>query len=141
MAVWMLIPEQMGDDETAVKPRFGVFGTAVGAFFLAEMGDKTQVATMMLAAQYQAYFPVITGTTLGMMPANAPVVWLGNRMTRLLPMRAVHRVSGRYSSDSATCWPRCRFTGISSSSPSTNITEVLAMAIRWLPCVSQVSAP
>ena len=78
---------------TIAKPRFGVFGTTVLAFFLAEMGDKTQVATVMLAAQYQAYYAVIAGTTLGMMLANAPVVWLGERMTRLLPMRAVHAVS------------------------------------------------
>lgn len=88
MAVWMLIPDKMDDNETGAAPRFGVFGTTVIAFFLAEMGDKTQVATVMLAAQYHAYFSVIAGTTLGMMLANAPVVWLGERMTRLLPLRA-----------------------------------------------------
>ena len=88
MAIWMLIPDKMDDDDTPAKPRYGVFGTTVVAFFLAEMGDKTQVATVMLAAQYQAYYAVIAGTTLGMMLANAPVVWLGERMTRLLPMRA-----------------------------------------------------
>lgn len=93
MAVWMLIPDKMDDDETPNKPRFGVFGTTVVAFFLAEMGDKTQVATVMLAAQYQAYYWVIAGTTLGMMLANAPVVWLGERMTRLVPLRVVHIVS------------------------------------------------
>ena len=93
MAVWMLIPDKLDDDETPSAPRFGVFGTTVIAFFLAEMGDKTQVATVMLAAQYHAYFWVIAGTTLGMMLANAPVVWLGERMTRLLPLRAVHVVS------------------------------------------------
>jgi putative Ca2+/H+ antiporter (TMEM165/GDT1 family) len=70
-----------------------VFGTTVVAFFLAEMGDKTQIATVMLAAQYNAYFAVVAGTTLGMMLANAPVVWLGERMTRLVPMRVVHIVS------------------------------------------------
>ena len=74
MAVWMLIPDKMDDDETGAAPRFGVFGTTVITFFLAEMGDKTQVATVMLAAQYHAYFSVIAGTTLGMMLANAPVV-------------------------------------------------------------------
>jgi len=94
MAVWMLIPDKMDDDEeTGTAPRFGVFGTTVITFFLAEMGDKTQVATVMLAAQYHAYFSVIAGTTLGMMLADAPVVWLGERVTRLLPLRAVHVMS------------------------------------------------
>lgn len=93
MAIWMLIPDKMDDDDTPTQPRFGVFGTTVVAFFLAEMGDKTQVATVMLAAQYSAYYWVIAGTTLGMMLANAPVVWLGERMTRLVPLRVVHIVS------------------------------------------------
>lgn len=93
MAAWMLIPDKMDDEEAVAKPRFGVFGTTLVAFFLAEMGDKTQVATVMLAAQYQAYYAVIAGTTVGMMLANAPVVWLGERMTRLIPMRVVHSVS------------------------------------------------
>jgi putative Ca2+/H+ antiporter (TMEM165/GDT1 family) len=93
MAIWMLIPDQMDDDDSAAESRFGVFGTTLVAFFLAEMGDKTQVATVMLVAQYQAYYAVIAGTTLGMMLANTPVVWLGERMTRLLPMRAVHGAS------------------------------------------------
>ena len=94
MAVWMLIPDKMDDDDTGAAPRFGVFGTTVIAFFLAEMGDKTQIATVMLAAQYSAYFFwVVAGTTFGMMLANAPVVWLGERMTRLVPLRIVHIVS------------------------------------------------
>ena len=93
MAVWMLIPDKLDDDETGGTPRFGVFGTTVVAFFLAEMGDKTQIATVMLAAQYSAYFWVVAGTTLGMMLANAPVVWLGERITRRVPIRAVHVVS------------------------------------------------
>ncbi len=93
MAVWMLIPDQLDEDEATTTPRLGVFGTTLAAFFLAEMGDKTQIATVMLAAQYSAYAWVVAGTTLGMMLANAPVVWLGERMTRLLPIRAVHRVS------------------------------------------------
>ena len=63
------------------------------AFFLAEMGDKTQIATVMLAAQYNAYLWVVAGTTLGMMLADAPVVWLGDRITRLVPIRVVHGVS------------------------------------------------
>lgn len=93
MAIWMLIPDKLDDDDSPGKPRFGVFGTTVVAFFLAEMGDKTQVATVMLAAKYQAYYWVIAGTTVGMMLANAPVVWLGERMTRLIPLRVVHIVS------------------------------------------------
>jgi Ca2+/H+ antiporter, TMEM165/GDT1 family len=93
MAVWMLIPDKMDDDETDAQPRWGVFGTTVIAFFLAEMGDKTQIATVMLAAKYNAYFWVVAGTTFGMMLANAPVVWLGERMTRLVPLRAVHIAS------------------------------------------------
>lgn len=93
MAVWMLIPDKLDDDDGGGAPRFGVFGTTLIAFFLAEMGDKTQVATVMLAAQYSAYWWVVAGTTLGMMLANAPVVWLGERITRLVPIRAVHVVS------------------------------------------------
>ena len=61
--------------------------------FIAEMGDKTQIATVMLAAQYNAYLWVVAGTTLGMMIANAPVVWLGDKITRKVPIRAVHLIS------------------------------------------------
>lgn len=94
MAVWMLIPDKLDDDDTGNKPpRFGVFGTTVFVFFLAEMGDKTQIATVMLAARYDAYLWVVAGTTLGMMLANAPVVWLGSRVTKLIPLRVVHIVS------------------------------------------------
>lgn len=93
MAVWMLIPDKLDDGETSSAPRFGVFGTTVLAFFLAEMGDKTQIATVMLAARFEAYYAVVAGTTLGMMLANAPVVWLGERVTRLVPLRVVHIVS------------------------------------------------
>ena len=93
MAVWMLIPDKIDDEDAARAPRWGVFGTTVVAFFLAEMGDKTQIATVMLAAQYQAWAWVVAGTTLGMMLANAPVVWLGERMTRRIPIRLVHLVS------------------------------------------------
>jgi putative Ca2+/H+ antiporter (TMEM165/GDT1 family) len=94
MAAWMLIPDRMEDEgETGQAPRLGVFGTTVLAFFLAEMGDKTQIATIMLAAQYHAFVWVVAGTTLGMMLANAPVVWLGERMTRKIPLRMVHLVS------------------------------------------------
>jgi len=93
MAVWMLVPDTLDEEQSDTAPRWGVFGTTVVAFFLAEMGDKTQIATVMLAARYHAYFWVVAGTTLGMMLANVPVVWLGERMTRLVPMRLVHTVS------------------------------------------------
>ncbi len=93
MAAWMLVPDKLDDDEADVKPKFGVFGTTVIAFFLAEMGDKTQIATVMLAAEYQSWLWVVAGTTLGMMLANAPVVWFGERITRLVPLTWVHRIS------------------------------------------------
>ena len=93
IAVWMLIPDKLDEGDADGAPRWGVFGTTLVAFFLAEMGDKTQIATVMLAAQYNAYLWVVAGTTLGMMLANAPVVWLGDRITRLVPIRVVHGVS------------------------------------------------
>ncbi|MFN7856666.1 MAG: TMEM165/GDT1 family protein [Acidovorax sp.] len=94
MAIWMLIPDKLDEGEADGSPRWGVFGTTLVAFFLAEMGDKTQIATVMLAAQYNTHlFWVVAGTTLGMMLANAPVVWLGERITRRVPIRAVHVVS------------------------------------------------
>ncbi|MDB5779372.1 MAG: hypothetical protein JWP79_2762 [Polaromonas sp.] len=94
MAVWMLIPDKLDEEELDRKPpRFGVFGTTAFVFFLAEMGDKTQIATVMLAARYDAYAWVVAGTTLGMMLANAPVVWLGSRFMHLIPLRVVHVVS------------------------------------------------
>ncbi len=93
MAIWMLIPDKLDEGNPVAEPRLGVFGTTVIVFFLAEMGDKTQVATVMLAARYHAWFAVVAGTTLGMMLANAPVVWFGERITRRLPTRMVHLVS------------------------------------------------
>jgi putative Ca2+/H+ antiporter (TMEM165/GDT1 family) len=71
----------------------GVFGTTLVAFFLAEMGDKTQVATVALAAQYQAFVAVVAGTTLGMMIANVPAVLLGDRIANRMPVRLVHGVA------------------------------------------------
>ena len=94
MAVWMLIPDKLDDDGTSQHSRWGVFGTTLIAFFLAEMGDKTQIATVMLAAQYTgAYVWVVAGTTFGMMLANAPVVWLGDKLVKKVPIRMVHLVS------------------------------------------------
>jgi putative Ca2+/H+ antiporter (TMEM165/GDT1 family) len=93
MAVWMLVPDKLDDDEQAKTPRLGVFGTTVVAFFLAEMGDKTQVATVMLAARFPNWGAVVAGTTLGMMVANVPAVWFGERVTRIVPIKVVHGVS------------------------------------------------
>lgn len=93
MAVWMLIPDRLDEGEGSGAPRYGVLLTTVVVFFLAEMGDKTQVATVMLAARYDALLQVVVGTTLGMMLANVPVVWLGERLTRRLPIALVHRIS------------------------------------------------
>ena len=93
MAVWMLIPDKLDNGGESKGLRLGVFGTTVVAFFIAEMGDKTQIATVMLAAQYNAYLWVVAGTTLGMMIANAPVVWLGDRLVKKVPIRLVHIIS------------------------------------------------
>ena len=88
MAVWTLIPDKL-DEEDARLPRFGVFGTTLIAFFLAEMGDKTQVATVMLAAKFDSLAAVVVGTTLGMMAANVPVVFAGNLAAERLPLKAI----------------------------------------------------
>ena len=94
MAAWMLIPDKLDEEDTGVRSHFGVFGTTVVAFFLAEMGDKTQIATVMLAARFvHDYFGVVAGTTLGMMLANAPVVFLGERIMRHVPIKLVHGIS------------------------------------------------
>ena len=90
MAIWMLIPDKLDEGDGDGAPRAGVFATTLLAFFLAEMGDKTQVATVMLAAQFNAWAAVVAGTTLGMMLANVPVVWFGDRITRRVPIRLVH---------------------------------------------------
>lgn len=93
MAVWMLVPDKLDEDDAVKSPRYGVFITTVVVFFLAEMGDKTQIATVMLAARYDSIVSVVAGSTLGMMLANTPVVWLGERVTRLVPLRTVHIIS------------------------------------------------
>ncbi len=92
MAVWTLIPDKF-DEKDAKLARFGVFGTTLIAFFLAEMGDKTQIATVALAAQFKAFIAVVAGTTFGMMIANVPAVLLGNRIADKMPVRFVHAVA------------------------------------------------
>lgn len=93
MAVWMLIPDKL-DDETNLFERFGVFGATCIAFFLAEMGDKTQIATVALSARYMdATIGVVMGTTMGMMIANVPAVLLGEVAARKLPVDLVHKIA------------------------------------------------
>jgi putative Ca2+/H+ antiporter (TMEM165/GDT1 family) len=92
MAIWTLIPDKF-DEKDAKLARFGVFGTTLIAFFVAEMGDKTQIATVALAAQYQAFFAVVAGTTLGMMIANVPAVLLGKKIAHRMPVKLVHGIA------------------------------------------------
>ena len=94
MAAWTLVPDKLDDDNGDVPaPRLGVFGATVVAFFLLEMGDKTQIATVALAAKYASLAGVVAGTTLGMMLANVPAVLLGEVAAKKLPMRVVHRIA------------------------------------------------
>lgn len=90
VALWMLVPDSTDDAPAAAHGRLGVFGVTVVAFFLAEMGDKTQIATVMLAARFDALAAVVLGTTLGMMVANVPAVLLGDKVTKWVPIRWVH---------------------------------------------------
>ena len=92
MAVWTLIPDKFDEDEARL-PRLGVFGATLVAFFLAEMGDKTQIATVALAARYSDLVAVVAGTTLGMMIANVPAVLLGDVVAKKVPMRLVHGIA------------------------------------------------
>lgn len=85
IAIWAVFPDtEDGEDRTS--PRLGVFGATACAFFLAEMGDRTQIATAVLAARFETWLPVVVGTTLGMMAANLPVVLLGQQLLRRVPM-------------------------------------------------------
>ena len=93
VALWMLVPDQVDEVKGDGPGRLGVFGITVVAFFLAEMGDKTQIATVMLAAKYQSIWVVTAGTTLGMMIANVPAVLVGERLNRWLPVAWVHRIA------------------------------------------------
>ncbi|WP_460421176.1 TMEM165/GDT1 family protein [Pseudomonas sp. ZL2] len=92
-ALWTLIPDKMDDDESSTARRFGPFLTTLIAFFIAEIGDKTQVATVMLAAQYPHLIMVIIGTTLGMLIANVPVVLAGNFAAEKLPLILIRRLA------------------------------------------------
>ena len=93
MAIWTLVPDKYEGDDQRAQPRLGVFGTTLVAFFLLEMGDKTQIATVALAARFPSLVSVVAGTTLGMMLANVPAVLLGEVAARKLPMRTVHGIA------------------------------------------------
>jgi putative Ca2+/H+ antiporter (TMEM165/GDT1 family) len=90
MALWTLIPDKFEEDDDLARPRRGVFLSTLICFFLAEIGDKTQIATVALAAAYSNLIAVVAGTTAGMMLANVPVVFLGKAFAGRLPMKAIH---------------------------------------------------
>ena len=93
MAIWTLIPDKIEEEEAGVARRFGVFGATLITFFLAEMGDKTQIATVALAAHYAAPLTVVVGTTLGMLIADVPAVFVGDQLAARIPMKLVHTVA------------------------------------------------
>ena len=93
MAVWTLIPDQIEDGDTRAAKHLGVFGATLVTFFLAEMGDKTQIATIALAAHYGAPVMVVVGTTLGMLIADVPAVFIANRYAATIPLRLVHSIA------------------------------------------------
>lgn len=93
MAVWILIPDKYEDEKETAASKLGVFGATLVAFFLLEIGDKTQIATIALAAKYNALLAVVLGTTLGMMLANVPAVYLGEIAAKKLNMRLVHTIA------------------------------------------------
>lgn len=88
MALWTLVPDKLDDDEDAIRPRSSAFLTTLVSFFLVEMGDKTQVATVALGAHYHSVLAVAAGTTLGMMLANVPAVLMGEAIVRRISLKA-----------------------------------------------------
>ncbi|TNE39617.1 MAG: TMEM165/GDT1 family protein [Sphingomonadales bacterium] len=93
MAAWTLIPDKLEEDEKPKPARFGAFVTTLIAFFLVEMGDKTQIATVALGARFQSVLWVTAGTTLGMMLANVPAVFLGNELIKRVPLNVVRLIA------------------------------------------------
>jgi Ca2+/H+ antiporter, TMEM165/GDT1 family len=93
MAIWTLVPDKIEEEETQVALKLGVFGATLVTFFLAEMGDKTQIATVALAAHYGAPLLVVIGTTLGMLIADVPAVFVGNKFADKIPMKLVHSIA------------------------------------------------
>ncbi len=93
MAIWTLKPDEIEEDEAKIAGRFGVFGATTITFFLAEMGDKTQIATVALAANYSSVLLVVIGTTLGMMIADVPAVFIGTKFAQKVSMKLVHGIA------------------------------------------------
>jgi putative Ca2+/H+ antiporter (TMEM165/GDT1 family) len=93
MAAWTLIPDKIEEDETQIASRMGVFGATLVTFFLAEMGDKTQIATIAMAAHYPNPILVVAGTTLGMLIADVPAVFVGGKLAAKIPMKLVHSIA------------------------------------------------
>lgn len=93
MAIWTLIPDEIEEDETKIAKKFGVFGATLVTFFLAEMGDKTQIATVAMAAHYADAVMVVIGTTLGMLIADVPAVFVGDKLANKIPMKLVHSIA------------------------------------------------
>lgn len=93
VALWTLVPDKIDEAESAPVSAHGVLLATILAFFLAEIGDKTQIATAVLGAQYQPLWQVIAGTTCGMLIADVPAVWLGARFAHALPLRATRLVA------------------------------------------------
>ena len=93
MAIWTMIPDKIEEEETQVAKKWGVFGATLITFFLAEMGDKTQIATVALAAHYAAPLMVVVGTTLGMLIADVPAVFVANKFAEKIPMKLVHSIA------------------------------------------------
>ena len=93
MAIWTMIPDKIEEEETQVAKKFGVFGATLITFFLAEMGDKTQIATVAMAAHYAAPLMVVIGTTLGMLIADVPAVFVGDKLANKIPMKLVHSIA------------------------------------------------
>ncbi|MGA1732171.1 MAG: TMEM165/GDT1 family protein [Burkholderiaceae bacterium] len=93
MAIWTMIPDKIEEEETQFAQRFGVFGATFITFFLAEMGDKTQIATVAMAAHYTAPLMVVMGTTLGMLIADVPAVFAGDKLANKIPMKLVHTIA------------------------------------------------
>ncbi len=93
MAAWTMIPDKIEEEESQIAKKFGVFGATLITFFLAEMGDKTQIATVAMAAHYAAPLMVVMGTTLGMLIADVPAVFAGEKLATKIPMKLVHSIA------------------------------------------------
>ena len=93
MAIWTLIPDKIEEEETQIASKLGVFGATLVTFFLAEMGDKTQIATIAMAAHYASPLLVVIGTTLGMLIADVPAVFAGDKLAARIPMKLVHSIA------------------------------------------------